>query len=424
VPERSRIRAGGGVVLTTLIASLTWLAPAGRAEAACPSAAGRAIPDAPDPVPRAQLVFRGHGSGHGLGMSQYGAQGAARLGCSYRQILATYYRGTHVATVAMPRTVIVQMTENAGRASVTQVTSAVEWRNGATRILVQRGGTVTVRRLSATRAELRNATRRLWVGRVAGTGLLAIHRRGVVRLNSPTDFYGKLPMALRWDWISFRVDSVGMDVDKVFHTNRTGPAMDKYLFGLAEVFSNWPMHALRAQVVAARTFAYQRPLDLDPTPNDQNWDGYDHEAAAGPRWLDAVSSTSGRIVVDGSGRAIDALYSSSMAGFTEDKVYSWGGASFSYLRAVNDARWTRASDNPASTRAWTVGFSRRRVARALGFSRVTSVFVNPRGDPRRLRGVRVIGVRGGHRLTQWIPGFTIRNALGLPSPGFVVKNNP
>jgi Stage II sporulation protein len=357
-------------------------------------------------------------------MSQYGAQGAARLGCRYSQILRTYYRGTHVATVAMPKTVTVQMTENAGRASITQVTGAVEWRNGARRILVQRAGTVTVRRLSASRVELLNATRRLWVGQVVGTGLLAIHRRGIVSLNSPTDFYGKLPRLLRWDWISFRVDSMGLDVDKVFRDNRLGPAMDKYLLGLAEVPSNWPRHALRAQVAAARTFAYRRPIDLEPTPSDQNWDGYDHEAAAGARWLDAVSSTSGRIVVDGSGRAIDALYSSSMAGFTEDKVYSWGGDPFSYLRAVNDARWTRASDNPASTRAWTVGFSRRHVARALGFSRVTSVFAYPRGDPRRPRGVRVIGVRGGQNVTAWIPGFTVRNALGLRSPGFVVKNNP
>ena len=46
-------------------------------------------------------------------MSQYGAQGAARLGCAYPRILATYYRGTHVAIAPMPRTVTVRMTENA-----------------------------------------------------------------------------------------------------------------------------------------------------------------------------------------------------------------------------------------------------------------------------------------------------------------------
>jgi hypothetical protein len=406
------------------IAALSWLAPSGSAAASCPSSAGRAIANAPDPVPRAQVVFRGHGLGHGLGMSQYGAQGAARLGCGYPRILATYYRGTHVATAAMPRTVTVRMTENARWASVGSLTGTVTWRTGGRTVHVQRDGRVRVHRLSATTAELLNGTRRVWAGRVVGGVLRAIHWGGVVRLDSRADPYFKLPMRVRRDWIEFRVDASGMDAVKVFEDNRGGRAMDKYLLGLAEVPSSWPPAALRAQVVAARTFAVKRGGAMLPTVSHQNWEGYDQEAAAGASWSNAVSSTSRRIIADGSGRAIDALYSSSMAGFTENKVYSWGGEAVSYLRAVNDARWTRASDNPASTRAWTVGFSRRRVARALGFGRVTSVFVFPRGDPRRLRGVRVIGVRGGRNVTEWIPGFTVRNALGLPSPGFVVKNNP
>ena len=36
----------------------------------------------------------GHGYGHGIGMSQYGAQGAARQGVTYDTILSTYYPGT------------------------------------------------------------------------------------------------------------------------------------------------------------------------------------------------------------------------------------------------------------------------------------------------------------------------------------------
>lgn len=38
--------------------------------------------------------FAGHGFGHGHGMSQYGAEGAARKGLSYKQILAFYYPHT------------------------------------------------------------------------------------------------------------------------------------------------------------------------------------------------------------------------------------------------------------------------------------------------------------------------------------------
>src|SRR5580765_5523293 len=133
MPVRKRTRAGGIVTAFAVLSSLSWLSPSGFAAASCPSSAGPAISAAPDPVPPAQVVFRGHGLGHGLGMSQCGAQGAARLGCSESQILTTYYQGTHVAAATMPKRVPVRMPENAGSASVTQVTGRVDWRNGATK---------------------------------------------------------------------------------------------------------------------------------------------------------------------------------------------------------------------------------------------------------------------------------------------------
>ena len=40
------------------------------------------------------VVFVGSGSGHGVGMSQWGARGLAAKGASYREILATFYPGT------------------------------------------------------------------------------------------------------------------------------------------------------------------------------------------------------------------------------------------------------------------------------------------------------------------------------------------
>ena len=261
-----------------LVASLSSLALAGRVGAACPSAAGVAIANAPDPVPRAQIVFRGHGWGHGLGMSQYGAQGAARLGCGYHRILRTYYTGTRVTPAVMPATVSVRMTENVRRASVTLLSGAVVWRNGNRLVFVQRTGGLRVRRIGANSAELLRRGRRVWAGPVSASGLRAVHRAGVVRLNSPTDPYAKLPMSLRWDSISFHVDGARMDVVKVFRNNRHGRAMDKYLLGLAEVPASWPAAALRAQVVAARTFAVQRAAALLPTVAHQNYDGYDHDA--------------------------------------------------------------------------------------------------------------------------------------------------
>src|ERR1700758_635973 len=44
------------------------------------------------------FLFSGHGWGHGVGMSEYGAWGFALHGYDYEQILQHYYPGTTVAT--------------------------------------------------------------------------------------------------------------------------------------------------------------------------------------------------------------------------------------------------------------------------------------------------------------------------------------
>lgn len=46
------------------------------------------------------LIFRGFGSGHGVGMCQWGAKQLAELGYSFRTILAYYYPGTDLRSIA------------------------------------------------------------------------------------------------------------------------------------------------------------------------------------------------------------------------------------------------------------------------------------------------------------------------------------
>ena len=52
------------------------------------------LPDIPYNVP---LLLKGFGSGHGVGMSQWGAKSMAERGSSFRAILRHYYRNTRVA---------------------------------------------------------------------------------------------------------------------------------------------------------------------------------------------------------------------------------------------------------------------------------------------------------------------------------------
>ena len=46
--------------------------------------------------PQTEIIFTSSGSGHGVGMSQYGADGMGREGYSYKEILKHYYSGTEI----------------------------------------------------------------------------------------------------------------------------------------------------------------------------------------------------------------------------------------------------------------------------------------------------------------------------------------
>ena len=56
------------------------------------------------------FLLDGRGWGHGVGMSQWGAEGYARHGFGYRKILAHYYPHTHIG-IATPRDVRVLLEE-------------------------------------------------------------------------------------------------------------------------------------------------------------------------------------------------------------------------------------------------------------------------------------------------------------------------
>jgi hypothetical protein len=73
-------------LILALLVSLAAAAPAAASRYVAPNGSG------------ALFLFSGHGFGHGVGMSQYGAYGYAQHGYTYDQILAHYYPGTTLGT--------------------------------------------------------------------------------------------------------------------------------------------------------------------------------------------------------------------------------------------------------------------------------------------------------------------------------------
>ncbi|NMP36689.1 MAG: hypothetical protein GX051_00975 [Clostridiales bacterium] len=73
-------------------------------------------PDFPDIPPSGELkgkfYFSTYGYGHGVGMSQYGANGMALTGSSFEEILLNYYPGTTIADAEIPETINIRYSDS------------------------------------------------------------------------------------------------------------------------------------------------------------------------------------------------------------------------------------------------------------------------------------------------------------------------
>lgn len=141
--------------------------------------------------------------------------------------------------------------------------------------------------------------------------------------------------------------------------------LEDYVAGIAEMPARWPMEALKAQAVAARTYAWFEmaqgswrarglPYDICATTSCQVFRG--HEVVEGPfgdRWARAVAETAGQVLVHDGGPAL-ARYFSTSGGATRDNedVFPSSG-SYPYLRGVEDP-----DDAISPFHEWQVVFDR------------------------------------------------------------------
>jgi stage II sporulation protein D len=399
------------------------LSAASLVASTCPSSGGVKVAEAAAPT-QAVKVY-GHGWGHGMGMSQYGAQGAARLGCSYRTILGTYYRDSSVLKRSLTAPVVLNLASTASNSSLNAQTGPVTWSGSGRTALQPKGSTWSVvRRTVSGRVGLAlldvAGTQKLFVPNAAV--LTAKHAGTVVTIHPTGSSSG---LTTRWDSARFIGSAGGIAVTEVIGAGQGYTAVQKYLMGLAEVPVSWPLEALKAQVVAARTYLTSKYSSgtgsyvVRTTSADQVYGGFTQEkkdADLGGNWRKAVVATDGQVIVDGSGRVIEAMYSSSMGGHTEDRQYVYGSYGISYLKAVDDSRWDNASDNPY--RRWSKGFSTADLAKRFGFDSVSSWSVPTRGSALRLGGVKITGKRAGKTVTAVFTGSQAKGKLGIRSTGF------
>jgi SpoIID/LytB domain protein len=292
-------------------------------------------------VPSADGSFaiEGHGWGHGRGMSQYGAQGAASLSKTADQITGFYYPGTAKAVLpsanirvllqadegtdlqVLPASGMV-VTDTATGAKATLPTGPARWR-------------ITIDSAGQHIASLTGST---WTPYALG---------GKTAFAGPVRFGAPLVRVLFPDGTS-REYRTAVQAAKRTPTQIYSVAvmpLDQYLFGVVprESSASWQAAALQAQAIAARSYsAWKRDnapkaqvFDICDTTQCQVFGGTNHYSKSGTKTAleytstnDAVRATAGVVRTYG-GKTIFAEFSASNGGWSTD-------GDFPYLKAQRD----------------------------------------------------------------------------------------
>jgi stage II sporulation protein D len=352
-------------------------------------------------VPRqAWITIKGHGYGHGHGMSQYGAEGAARRGLTYRQIANFYYPGTTWGRVR--GSVRVQISADTTDDLVVLARRGLrlhQSRSGATTTLPDKGATrwrIRVNGAGENRVDYLTDRWRVWRG-VDGEGGFSAGRAPVtlVTPSGNRKYRGRL-------WAD--APSAGSTARNTINTL----SLENYLKGVVplEMPATWSPAAVRAQAVAARTYAaYERahlPGPLCDTTSCQVYGGYSVEH---PASNDAVEKTA-RLALMHRGAAAFTQFSSSSGGWTSK-------GSMPYLPAKRDPydgwagnpvhSWSIVVKDTLIEANWPAIGNLRRI-------RVTDRDGNGEWGG-RVRSVTLVGGKG----RKIVSGDTLRAELGLRS---------
>ena len=297
------------------------------------------------------MKFYGRGYGHGVGLNQYGARGRALAGQTSAQILAAYFKGSTPATVSA--TTNVRVLVLSGYRAVSSAPLVIRGRvttwqiKGLAKVFPVDG----VLKLWRTTATIDGVATSVWKVRVyAADGTTLLHSGDVtgsvvvqgtasttrLRLDSKPSSYDTYRGLLK-------VILGGSTVNVVNHI-----ALDTYLRGVVpvEMPSSWPTEALKAQAVAARSYAVRRlhpgsgSFDVYDDTRSQVYRGQEAETAVTNSLIKAFP---GQILKYGSS-VVNAFFHSTGGGGTENNEYvfvsSSGsvGTAVAYLKGVPDRK--------------------------------------------------------------------------------------
>lgn len=340
------------------------------------------------PVPAsATFVITGHGWGHGVGLSQWGAYGYAQKGFDYARIVLHYFPGTQIGAAPVSRVRVL-------------LTSGVKTlRIGSDQDFRVRDATGAVHDVIAGSYTLTTALK------------LKVDDSTTARaLPGPLLFQpGAAPLALKHPYRgSLQVDVAN---GKLRAVNVVG--LEQYLYGVvpSEMPYTWSPEALKAQAVVARSYAlatrHTGAFDLYPDTRSQVYLGLDHEK---PSTNAAVNATAGKVVLYGDQVAKTYFFSTS-GGRTASAADAWG-ESVPYLVSVPDPY-----DSISPHHDWgPFTFTGATLAKRLKLPGRVLDLQPQLNSSGRIKALTVVGTTR----TASVPGNDLRTKLGLRSTWFSV----
>jgi SpoIID/LytB domain protein len=226
--------------------------------------------------------------------------------------------------------------------------------------------------------------------------------------------------------------------------------VEEYLRGVlpAEMSVSWPIDALKAQAVAARSDVVAglggryRLMGYDFFATEQSR-AYQGASGRHPATDEALSATAGEILVE-SGRVAPAVFSASCGGWTENNDTVWYGPPDPVLRGVPDTRAGRRGATPRESpdrflreradaycavdeasfrweRRYTEPELRAIINNVIALGRIEDIVLGERGVSGRLKSVQIRGSAASETIQKELP---VRRAFGdLPSAFFVVAKS-
>jgi stage II sporulation protein D len=196
--------------------------------------------------------------------------------------------------------------------------------------------------------------------------------------------------------------------------------LEEYLYSVigGEMNSSWPQEALKAQAIAARTYAlYEREkqrnnpiFDLGDSPD--RWQIYKGVSSESRNTYAAVDHTVGKVLTYNN-KIILSVFHACSGGHTENVEDVWGNT-LPYLRAVQDF------DQNVKECNWVKTFSPGEISsRISGIGNIKDMIAESFSPFRSVKTLKIVGAQG----TKVLQGEEVRTALKLKSTRFSVSKD-